>query len=284
MPDIIDDAFAAVGESADRPARTAAGRPGLPGDVRRRQRAGRAHRARRDGRRDRTVRRTRGRPTGYLRLRDWLTRLYRDRVRRVHRRQLRLAAVAADAAAGPAGRAGRLPALGHGGAPVPHRRAAAAGVHLPGAVRGGSAAERAGGVRRHRLHGHRRRRVLPARRDAGTARCAGRRRGRRRRRIPSTAQRYPSWSGAASRVTRGATPRRVDRIRRRRRGADHRTSRHLSTAGPHTAPAAAAATGAVGRRRPRRVPQRSTTESATTPSCSATPGSRPSATSSTTGA
>ena len=88
------------------------------------------------------------------------------RVRRVHRRQLRLAAVAADPAAGPAGRAGRLPALGHGGAPVPHRRTAAPGVHLPGALRGGSAAERAGGVRGDRLHGHRRRGVLPARRDA----------------------------------------------------------------------------------------------------------------------
>ncbi len=39
----------------------------------------------RDGRRDRAVRRPPARPTGYLRLRDWLTRLYRDRVRRLHR-------------------------------------------------------------------------------------------------------------------------------------------------------------------------------------------------------
>ena len=41
---------------------------------------------------------------------------------------------------------------------------------------------------------------------------------------------------------------------RRRGGADHRAARHLSTAGAHTAPAVAAAAGAVGRRRPRRVP------------------------------
>ena len=137
MPDIIDDAFAAVGESLSDRARTAAGAPGLPRDVRRRQRAGGAHRGGRDVRRDRAVRRRaegRGLPAA-ARLAD---RAVPHRVRRVHRRQLRLAAVPADPAAGPAGRAGRVPALGQGGAPVPQRRAAAAGVHLPGRCTPGS--------------------------------------------------------------------------------------------------------------------------------------------------
>ena len=44
-------------------------------------------------------------------------------------------------------------------------------------------------------------RVLPARRDAGTARRDGRRRGRCRRRIPSTAQRFRSSSAQRLRVT-----------------------------------------------------------------------------------
>ncbi len=98
------------------------------------------------------------------------------RVRRVHRRQLRFAAVPGDPAAGPAGGAGRVPALGQGDAPIPQRRTAASGVHLSGAVCGRSAAERAGGLRGDRLHGHHCRRVLPTWRDAGSARRDGGRR------------------------------------------------------------------------------------------------------------
>ena len=76
------------------------------------------------------------------------------------------------------------------------RRTAAAGVHLPGAVRGGSPAERAGGVRGDRLHGHRRRACTF--RVAGCGRCPMR--WPPPQPMPgsnsSTNQRYPSSSGA----------------------------------------------------------------------------------------
>ena len=59
------------------------------------------------------------------------------------------------------------------------------------------------------------------------------------------------WSG--SRVTAVAHADGSAHCCRRRR-AHHRTSRHIPTAGPHTAPAVEAAPGTVGRGGPRRVP------------------------------
>ena len=73
------------------------------------------------------------------------------------------------------------------------------------------------------------------------------------------------------------------RAHQRRRGdAHHGASRHLSAAGPHPAPAAAAAAVAVGGRRPCRLPIGRIVRCHTTTSFSAMPGSRRSATSSTT--
>ena len=188
MPDIIDDAFAAVGEnrSADR-------LDLMPVDPAYRRRSPTA--AAWTCTRDADAMADAGaefagaaRPTATAAARLADAAVPR-RVRRFHRRELRLAAVTGHPAAGPAGRAGRLPPVGRRWSAVHHRRAAAAGVHLPGAVRGCAPAARAGRVRRDRLHGHRRRRVLPPRRHAGGTRRAGRRRRRRRRRVPSTGQR-----------------------------------------------------------------------------------------------
>ena len=64
------------------------------------------------------------------------------------------------------------------------------------------------------------------------------------------------WSGSRVTAVRTAAG---SSGSRRRRGADHRASRHVSTPGPDPASAAAVATGAVGRRGACRVPRRSTT-------------------------
>ena len=120
MPDLIDDTLRRRRRIHRRPAGARARRSRLPRPLRRRQRAGRAQRPRRDGRRGRAVRRAAtgaGLPAA-ARLADPAV---PGRVRRLHRRELRLPAVAADPAAGPAGRTRRLPALGPGGETVHHR-------------------------------------------------------------------------------------------------------------------------------------------------------------------
>ena len=244
-----------------RPPRAAAGAPGLPRAVRRRQRAGRAHRARRRWPPRSNGSPAPGRPTGYLRLRGWLTELYRtefdgfiganfDSPLSLLTPQLaRLAALGGFRRWDKVvrrfltderlRRVFTFQALYAG---VPPQSALAvyaviaymdtiAGVYFP---RGGM-------------------RALPdamaaAAADAGVEFIYG-----------STVSEL-EWSGVQGH--RGAYRRRAIGHRRRRRGADHRTARHLSAAGPHPAPAAAAAPGAVGRRRPRRVPQRSPMESA----------------------
>ena len=196
MPDIIDDAFAAVGESlADRldlmpvdPAYRASFADGSALDVHSDADAMAAEIERFAGR-------ARGRRLpAAAGLADPAV---RGRVRRVHRRQLRLAAVAADPAAGAAGRHRRIPALGPHGARVHHRRAAAAGVHLPGALRRRPAAAGAGGLCRDRLHGHRRR--ASTSRAAACGRCPTR--WPRPPPTPAsnsvTVQRFPRWSAAA---------------------------------------------------------------------------------------
>ena len=121
------------------------------------------------------------------------------RVRPVHRGQLRLAAGAGHPGPGPAGGTGRVPPARARDRPVHPRRAAAPGVLLPVAVRRGGPAARAGRLRRHRLHGHGGRGVLPARRDAGAAGRAGRRGGRiGRGQVPL---RQPGDRAGAGRVT-----------------------------------------------------------------------------------
>ena len=98
MPDIIEEAFDAVGASMGDSPGPAEARPGLPGLLRRRQHAGRAHRRRCDDGGHRGVRRA-GPGRGYLRLREWLTELYKLEIE-VHRIELLLAAVARDTAVG----------------------------------------------------------------------------------------------------------------------------------------------------------------------------------------
>ena len=95
----------------------------------------------------------------------------------------------------------------------------AADFFVPGDVRRTLAVRRARDLRRHRLHGHRRRRLLPGRRHARGARGAGRRGREARRRPSATAPTSPASScpatarsrctpptASGSRATRGRSP------------------------------------------------------------------------------
>ena len=183
MPDIIDEAFAAVGENRSGrvdllpvdPAYRAVFADGSALDVH--SDADRMAAA---------IARVRwpGQAAGYRRLREWLKRLYRiefdgfiaanfDSPLSLLTPQLaRLAAIGGFRQVGSHGQA-------------PHQRPpVAAGLHLPVAVRRRCAAKRSGRLRGHRLHGHRLGRVLPARRHSGASRRAGRGGRRRRGAIP----------------------------------------------------------------------------------------------------
>ena len=127
--------------------------------------------------------------------------------------------------------------------------AAAPHLHLPGALRGGSAPAGARRLRRHRLHGHHRGCVLSARRHAGAARRAGRRRRRRRCRIPLRRNGYRGWIAATTASGPWHTDR-GERIHADAVDAHHRAARHLSAAGPH----ARAGCCRCGRPRPRSSP------------------------------
>ena len=283
MPDIIDDAFAAVGESlADRldldpvhPAYRAA--------VRRRQRAGRAHRRRRRWRPRSSASPGRGgrRLPAAARLADQAV---PRGVRRLHRRQLRLAAVAARPRSSPGWP--RSAGFGAGSRMVRrflHDERLRRVFTFQALYAGVPPQPRARRLRRHRLHGHRGRGVVPARRHAGAARRDGR--------APPTDAGVEFRYGATvtalersgSRVTAVRTAE-GGRIACRRGGADHRPARRLSAAGPHPAPAVAAAALAVGRGRCTSGCRAAAGRGwRTTRSSSAPPGGRRSARSPTTG-
>ena len=139
MPDIIEDAFAAVGASMDDhlelalvdPAYRATFADGSSLDVHTDAAAMTA-----------AIEQFAGpeQAAGYRRLRDWLTELYKLEMNGFISVQLRLAVVAADPATGAAGRDRRVPRLGAHGQQVHHRRTAATGLHLPGALCGCPAA------------------------------------------------------------------------------------------------------------------------------------------------
>ena len=245
MPDLLAEPLAAVGEELTDRLDLIRLDPAYRAAVRRRQHAGRAHRRRGHDRCGRGVRRARrgGRVPAAAGLAD---RALPARVRPVHRGQLRFAAVPGHAEPGPAGRAGGVPPPGAGHRPVHPRRAAAPGVLVPVAVRGGVAQPCAGRLRGHRLHGHRGRGVLPPRRDAGGAGRAGRR-GRCR---PGSKLHY----GAA--VT--ALERSGDRVTAVRTADGMRVpcdavvlATELDTAYQLLGPASAAAGARCARRRPR---------------------------------
>ena len=156
MPELLDDALACVGERLADRLELLPLEPGLPGQLRRRLPHRRAHRSRPDGRRDRPGR-----------LRPGRGRLPQDGglpahpvpggARQLHRPQPGLAAGPDRQRRHPAGRARRpAPAVAQDRA-VPHRRAAAADLLLPGHVRRPGTAGRAGDLRGDLLHGHRRR-------------------------------------------------------------------------------------------------------------------------------
>ena len=121
MPDLIDETFAAVGESTADRLELAAGRPRLPRAVRRRQLAGRAQRPRRDGRRGRAVRRAAAGRRATCGCATGSPGCIEVEFDGFIAAELRLPAVAVDPAAGPAGGARRLPPLGPGGEAVHHR-------------------------------------------------------------------------------------------------------------------------------------------------------------------
>ena len=145
------------------------------------------------------------------------------RDRRLHRAELRLPARPARARPFPAGRARRLrPARAAGGAAAA-RRAPAADLLLPVPLRGRAAAPGARGVRGDRVHGHRRGRLLPARRHAPGRAGARGRRGRRRGAARLRAHRDRAGARRRARPRRAPPgdrgPRRRDRaaaVRRRR--------------------------------------------------------------------
>ena len=145
-----------------RPPRAEGRRPDVPGDVPGARAARRAPRARGDDRGDPgQVRRRRGR--GVRSILPVAHRAVRARDAELHRPQLRLAArpgVAARPARRPRA-VGRAAEAVVGRGRVLRRRAAAEAVLVPVDVRRAVAVRRAGGLRRHHLHGHRGGGVLP---------------------------------------------------------------------------------------------------------------------------
>ena len=96
------------------------------------------------------------------------------------------------------------------------RPTAAAAVRLPGDVRGPLAVRRAGDLRRHHLHGLRRRRVFPARRNARAFRARWRARPKSTASRSGTARPRPRWSVGRSGHRRAHRRRRTNPSRRRR--------------------------------------------------------------------
>ena len=279
MPEIIDDTFAAVGETRSDRLELIRSTPPTA-RVRRRQ----ALQVHSDA--DRMAAAVEefagpGRQTGYLRLRDWLTRLYQtefdgfiaanfDSPLSLLTPQLaRLAAIGgfrqwervvnryiADE------RLLRVFTFQSLYAGVPPQRALAVYAVI-------AYMDTISGV------------VLSARRDAGAARRTGRCRRRRRRPNSVTAQRYPRWN-----ERRGSDAVRTEQGRRIACDAVVLTTELPQTyaaAGAHATPAARAAARAFGRRGPRRL-SAPWTKPRITRSCSATHGSKRSPTSSATAA
>ena len=253
MPDLVEEAFAAVGERlADRmelialhPAYRARFADGSQLDVHTDAEAMEAE-----------VERFAGpaAAAGYRRLRDWLEKLYRVQMRRfidtnfdsplqlLHPDLARLAAL---------GGFGRLDARDR---PLPPRRTAAPSLHLPGPVRRRAARTRPRRLRRHRLHGHGRRGVLPPRRDARPARGPWRTRPPTRAPTSATATHVTRLERTGDRITAVITDARAHPLRR---GGPHpgparqlRPARHGSPRRPLRAAPLAVRGGPARRHRP----------------------------------
>ena len=140
-------------------------------------------------------------------------------------------------------------------------------------------------LRGDRLHGHRRRRVLPARRDARPARRPGRRRRRRPASTSATARPCPRWNAVGRRV---AAVRTADgeRITCDAVVLTCELHRRVPAARPHAAPAVrwppAPSAVVVHLGLPAAAGDPTAAGAATT-CCSAMPGGRPSPSSSATG-
>ena len=135
MPDLLDEAFAAVGEKLEERLDLVRLDPGLPGPVRRRLDDRRAHRRRGDGA-TRSAARAARRPrpaTGELR--DWLTAAVPPEIDTFIGGEPGLPAGPARARSRPAGRARRVRPARARGSPDAARRAAAADLLLPGPLR-----------------------------------------------------------------------------------------------------------------------------------------------------
>ena len=279
MPDLIDETFAAVGEStADRleletvdPAYRALFSDGSALDVHSDRDAMAAEVERLAGPQE---------AQGYLRLRDWLARLY----------EVEFDGFIASNFDSPLSlltpQLARLTALGgfRRWDRVVKRFITDPRLHriftFQALYAGVPPQRRARGVRRHRLHGHRRRRVLPSRGDAGAARCAGRRGGGRRGRVPL--RRNGNRTRAAAATAFGpCTPTPTSASKPTPSSSPPSCPTPI---GCSAAPRAACCRCGLRRRRSSRTSaaDRRTLRCRTTTSFSATPGSRRSARSSTT--
>ena len=210
MPDLLDEAFAAVGEKlAERldlvpldPAYRAHFADGSTIDVHTDADAMEAE-----------IRRVCGpdvRRRATAALRAWLGDLYRTEIDTFIGANIDSPLAPARPRPRAAGAARRVRAARAARRPLPPRRPAPADLLLPVAVRGCRARPRAGRVRGDRLHGHRRGRVVP---DGRHARASARRSPTRPRRPghgSTTGGRSRGWRGAAVGSPRCATGRRAD--------------------------------------------------------------------------
>ena len=197
MPDIIDDTFAAVGETTSDRLDLMAVDPAYRAQFADDSSLAVYSDADQMATADRRIRRRQagGGLPETARLADPVV---PHRVRRIHRQKLRFPTVAGQSATGAAGGDRRIPQMGHHGQSPHQRPTAAASLHLPVAVRRSGAAAGVGGLRGDRLHGHHLRSVLPPRRHAGTARRAGRGRDRCRRAVRLRLDGHRTWNAPAT--------------------------------------------------------------------------------------
>ncbi len=201
MPDLVDEALAAVGEKLGDRLDLVALAPRLPRPLRRRQPRSTCTptpSAMEAEIRERVAGRRRRRATGGCG--PGSTELYRVQMRPFIDANFDSPLDVLRPRPGPAGRAGRLrPARPADRPTFLRRRAAAADLLLPGALRGRPPGQGPRRLRGDRLHGHRSpASTFPAGGVHGRCRRPGRRRRRRGRRVPATDTTSPGWSASAA--------------------------------------------------------------------------------------
>ena len=253
MPDLIADAFDAVGEDMADWLDPRAGRAALPRLLPRRLACSTCTPT--STRWPTEIERVIGpaEAAGYRRYVDFVSKLYRYEMRDFIDRNIDSPARPADPRPRPARRDRRLPQAGAQGAPVPDTTRAPSGIYSFQAMYAGlSPVRRAGDLRRDRLHGLRRRRLLPQGRHARRARGHGRggrearrrvplrhrgharrdqRRPRRRRASPPTASASPPTSSCSTPTCRSPTATCSARSRGRCGGCTYSPSCFLLLAG-----------------------------------------------------